>query len=40
MFADVLQPILSKGKLGDLDEWIEKLATGQVAGRCVLQVAA
>lgn len=36
----LVRPILSKGKLEDLDEWIEKLATGQVAGRCVLQVSA
>lgn len=34
------QPILSKGKLEDLDSWIEKLKAGQVAGRAVLQVAA
>ncbi|SPJ73962.1 related to ADH5 - alcohol dehydrogenase V [Fusarium torulosum] len=36
----LVRPILSKGKLDDLDEWINKLATGQVAGRCVLQVSA
>ncbi|CAJ0551352.1 Ff.00g112820.m01.CDS01 [Fusarium sp. VM40] len=36
----LVRPILSKGKLEDLDEWINKLATGQVAGRCVLQVSA
>lgn len=34
------QPILSKGKLEDLDSWIEKLKAGHVAGRAVLQVAA
>ncbi|KAF4981176.1 hypothetical protein FZEAL_2976 [Fusarium zealandicum] len=33
------QPILSRGKIEDLDEWVKKLANGQVAGRCVLQVA-
>ncbi|KAM0558124.1 hypothetical protein ACHAPJ_005291 [Fusarium lateritium] len=37
---DLVHPILTKGKLEDLDEWIHKLATGQVAGRCVLEVAA
>ncbi|EKJ76064.1 hypothetical protein NXS19_002873 [Fusarium pseudograminearum] len=36
----LVHPILSKGKLEDLDDWLHKLATGQVAGRCVLQVAA
>ncbi|KLO93836.1 hypothetical protein CEK26_007606 [Fusarium fujikuroi] len=36
----LVRPILSKGKLEDLDQWINKLATGQVAGRCVLEVAA
>ncbi|KAM5356876.1 hypothetical protein ACJ41O_003522 [Fusarium nematophilum] len=35
----LVRPILSKGKLEELDEWVHKLATGQVAGRCVLQVA-
>ncbi|KAF5972834.1 alcohol dehydrogenase V [Fusarium bulbicola] len=36
----LVRPILSKGKLEDLDQWINKLATGQLAGRCVLEVAA
>ncbi|KAF4472614.1 Alcohol dehydrogenase 5 [Fusarium albosuccineum] len=36
----IVHPILSKGKLEDLDEWIHKLGAGQVAGRCVLKVAA
>lgn len=36
----IIKPILSKGKLEDLDSWVEKLAAGQVAGRAVLQVAA
>ncbi|KAF5019430.1 hypothetical protein F66182_8559 [Fusarium sp. NRRL 66182] len=35
----LVHPILSKGKLEDLDEWIHKLANGLVAGRCVLKVA-
>ncbi|KAB8231595.1 chaperonin 10-like protein [Aspergillus alliaceus] len=35
----IVHPILSKGKLEDLDSWVEKLKTGQVAGRAVLQVA-
>lgn len=34
------KPIISKGKLEDLDTWVEKLVAGQVAGRAVLQVAA
>ncbi|PNP82756.1 hypothetical protein FNYG_03987 [Fusarium nygamai] len=36
----LVRPILSKGKLEDLDQWIKKLSTGQLAGRCVLEVAA
>ncbi|KAE8338032.1 hypothetical protein BDV24DRAFT_153909 [Aspergillus arachidicola] len=36
----IVHPILSKGKLEDLDSWVEKLKAGQVAGRAVLQVAA
>ncbi|RSL68009.1 hypothetical protein CEP54_003008 [Fusarium duplospermum] len=36
----LVRPILSKGKLEDLDDWVQKLATGQVAGRCVLEVTA
>ncbi|OGM49549.1 putative alcohol dehydrogenase [Aspergillus bombycis] len=36
----IVHPILSKGKLEDLDSWIEKLNAGQLAGRAVLQVAA
>lgn len=42
-FKNVLtkhKPIISKGKLEDLDTWVEKLVAGQVAGRAVLQVAA
>ncbi|KAH7161744.1 chaperonin 10-like protein [Dactylonectria macrodidyma] len=36
----LVRPILSKGKLEDLDSWIRKLVDGKVAGRAVLQVAA
>jgi len=35
-----LQPILTKGKLEDLDSFMEKMSKGQLAGRAVLQVAA
>lgn len=38
--ADMVQPILSKGKLEDLDEFMAKMSAGQLAGRAVLQVAA
>lgn len=34
----ILQPILSKGKLGDLDFWLKQIDSGQLAGRAVLQV--
>lgn len=34
-----LQPILSKGKLEDLDSFMEKMSKGQLPGRAVLQVA-
>ncbi|KAK7418293.1 hypothetical protein QQX98_004078 [Neonectria punicea] len=33
-------PIISKGKLEDLDEWLVKMQRGQIAGRAVLQTAA
>ncbi|KAK4863421.1 hypothetical protein LT330_002199 [Penicillium expansum] len=36
---DLVHPILSKGKLEDLDVFIKKLEAGQLAGRGVLQVA-
>ncbi|KAK7418512.1 hypothetical protein QQZ08_011222 [Neonectria magnoliae] len=34
----LVRPILSKGKLEELDSWVEKLVKGQVAGRVVLKV--
>ncbi|RYC78905.1 hypothetical protein BFJ63_vAg18221 [Fusarium oxysporum f. sp. narcissi] len=34
----LVHPILSKGKLEELDSWVHKMATGQVPGRVVLQV--
>ncbi|KAK7418437.1 hypothetical protein QQX98_003929 [Neonectria punicea] len=34
----LVRPILSKGKLEELDSWVEKLVKGQVAGRAVLKV--
>lgn len=34
------QPILTKGRLEDIDDFVEKMATGKLAGRGVLQVAA
>ena len=37
--ANSLQPILTKGKLEDLDSLMEKMAKGQLAGRGVVQVA-
>ncbi|PLB53818.1 putative alcohol dehydrogenase [Aspergillus steynii IBT 23096] len=36
----IVHPVLSKGKLEDLNSWMEKLKNGQLAGRAVLQVAA
>ncbi|KAE8150626.1 chaperonin 10-like protein [Aspergillus avenaceus] len=36
----IVHPILSKGKLEDLDAWVKKLKAGQIVGRAVLQVAA
>ncbi|RAL15734.1 zinc-dependent alcohol dehydrogenase [Aspergillus homomorphus CBS 101889] len=36
---NVVHPVLSKGKLEDLNSWVEKMKKGQVAGRAVLQVA-
>jgi len=36
----MLQPILSKGKLEDLDYFMDKMSKGQLPGRAVLQVAA
>ncbi|UPL02793.1 hypothetical protein LCI18_013727 [Fusarium solani-melongenae] len=35
----LVRPIVSEGKLEDLDFWIDKMQRGQVAGRVVLQVA-
>ncbi|PYI05565.1 GroES-like protein [Aspergillus sclerotiicarbonarius CBS 121057] len=35
---DIVYPVLTKGKLEDLDSWVEKMANGQLAGRTVLQV--
>lgn len=35
----LVHPILSKGKLEDLDEFMKKMQAGQLAGRAVLQVA-
>jgi len=40
MMLITLQPILSKGKLEDLDSFMEKMSKGQLPGRAVLQVAA
>lgn len=37
---DLVHPILTKGKLSDLDEYMDKMAKGQLPGRAVLQVAA
>ncbi|CAG9956064.1 unnamed protein product [Clonostachys rosea f. rosea IK726] len=34
----LVKPMLSKGKLEDVDEWIAKLDAGSVVGRAVLQV--
>ncbi|OQU94375.1 Alcohol dehydrogenase GroES-like domain-containing protein [Cladophialophora immunda] len=36
----LVKPILTRGKLADLDQFIDKLVKGQVAGRVVLEVAA
>ncbi|KAK5946482.1 hypothetical protein PMZ80_000625 [Knufia obscura] len=36
----LVHPILSKGKLEDLDSFMEKMSKGQLPGRAVLQVAA
>ncbi|PYI31956.1 GroES-like protein [Aspergillus indologenus CBS 114.80] len=36
---DVVHPVLVKGKLEDLNSWVEKMKKGQLAGRAVLQVA-
>lgn len=38
--ANVQQPILTKGKLEDIDKYIALMEAGQLAGRAVLQVAA
>lgn len=38
--TDVIQPILTKGKLEDLDDFMHKMSKGQLPGRAVLQVAA
>ncbi|PYH42334.1 zinc-dependent alcohol dehydrogenase [Aspergillus saccharolyticus JOP 1030-1] len=35
----IVHPVLVKGKLEDLNSWVEKLEKGQLAGRAVLQVA-
>lgn len=37
---DLVHPILTKGTLNDLDDLMDKMAKGQLAGRAVLQVAA
>ncbi|KAI2957130.1 hypothetical protein CBS147322_2235 [Aspergillus niger] len=34
----IVHPVLTKGKLEDLDSWVDKMAKGQLAGRTVLQV--
>ncbi|PWY65733.1 GroES-like protein [Aspergillus heteromorphus CBS 117.55] len=36
----IVHPVLTKGKLDDVDSWIDKMLNGQVAGRVVLQVPA
>ncbi|OOF95365.1 hypothetical protein ASPCADRAFT_147576 [Aspergillus carbonarius ITEM 5010] len=36
----IVHPVLTKGKLDDLDSWVEKMVKGQLAGRVVLQVTA
>lgn len=38
--ANVSQPILTKGKLEDLDDFMHRMSKGQLPGRAVLQVAA
>ncbi|UPL01841.1 hypothetical protein LCI18_012775 [Fusarium solani-melongenae] len=35
----LVRPVLTEGKLEDLNSWLEKLYAGQVAGRIVLRVA-
>lgn len=37
---DLVHPILTRGKLTDLDEYMDKMSKGQLPGRAVLQVAA
>lgn len=36
----IVRPILTRGKLEDLDELMTKMMKGQLAGRAVVQIAA
>ena len=35
----LVKPILTKGKLGDLEDLMHKMKAGQIAGRAVIQIA-